>query len=199
MKKKVCMMICLFMIVTALSMNVYVSSFLNEIINKGNSFGTSSGTLGISDPIESFVKDSIQPLVRVVGSLIIASVTIILGAKYIWSGAEGRAQVMNTLPAFILGVIFFTSADTLLSIVKTANLGDTWDTFSNNIYATIAEIVRLLAFGGILFMGIRYLFASAEGKAELKTNMTAVVIGLTLVFSASSVVSYIINIGKDIL
>ena len=199
MKKKVCIIICLLILVASINMNVYASSFLNEIIGAGNGFGNSEGNLGIRTPIENFVKNDLQSLVRVVGSLIIASVTIILGAKYIWSGAEGRAQVMNTLPAFILGVIFFTSADTLLSIAKTANLGNTWDAFSNNIYATIAEIVRLLAFGGILFMGVRYLFASAEGKAELKTNMTAVVIGLTLVFSASSVVSYIINIGKDIL
>ena len=48
-------------------------------------------------------------------------------------------------------------------------------------------------------MGLRYMFASAEGKSQMKTSMGGVVLGITFVFMASKVVDFIIDIGEGVL
>ena len=43
------------------------------------------------------------------------------------------------------------------------------------------------------------MFASAEGKSQIKTNMGGAVLGIIFVFMASQVVDFIIDIGESVL
>ena len=74
-----------------------------------------------------------------------------------------------------------------------------WGTISGKVIGTINLVVQYAAFGGILVLGLKYMFASAEGRAQLKTNMGGFVIGLVFVFCASKVVEYIVAVGNNVL
>ena len=172
---------------------------LDDAFNNANDFTSTDKTLG--NDIKKFLKDDIVPVIGIIGNLVFAGVTVILGAKYIWSGADGKSTVKETLPTFVIAVIFFYLAESLVGVftgdaIWTAN---SFNSLSSRIIGTINLIVRYLAFGGILFIGLQYMFASANRKAKIKDKLLPMCIGIIFVFSASQIVSYIIGIGSSII
>lgn len=67
------------------------------------------------------------------------------------------------------------------------------DTLINNVWGTILTVLRVCAVAAIVFAGVKYMFASAEGKADIKSGMIGLVVGAILVFGASIVVEVIMN------
>lgn len=202
MGRKILLTLLLVLVVSAVTVNIYANSFLNNIISQGSNFGNGSAS-GIGTSMKTFINDEIIPIISLVGNLIFAGVTVILGVKYIWSGAEGKSQVSESLPAFVAAVLFFYLGGTIVTWLTGATSGlssaTSWNTISGKIIGTINMVVRYAAFGGILYMGLRYMFASAEGKSQMKTSMVGVALGIMFVFMASKVVDFIIGIGEGIL
>ena len=200
MKKKVFLTICLIFFVVAIIAPVY-AGLLDDIIDQGNDFsGTSTG---IGPTISSFIKTDVVGIIGAIGNLVFAAVTVILGAKYIWSSAEGKAQVMESLPAFVLAIVFFYLGESLVTFLLSAGgevtSVDNWDELSNNIIWIINTIVRYASFGGILVLGLKYMFSSAEGKSKIKTDMGGFFLGIVFVFSATSVVEFIRTIADEVI
>ena len=86
---------------------------------------------------------------------------------------------------------------------KLQNLGDgssigTADKAVNKIWGTVTLILQVLAVAAIVFAGVRYMFASADGKADIKKQTIGLVVGAILVFGASMIVNFIVNVTKDI-
>lgn len=200
MKKKVFLTICLIFFVVAIIAPVY-AGLLDDIIDQGNDFsGTSTG---IGPTISKFIKKDIVEVIAAIGNLVFAAVTVILGAKYIWSSAEGKAQVMESLPAFVVAIVFFYLGENLVTFfLNTGNeitsAGD-WDDLSNNVIWITNTIVRYASFGGILVLGLKYMFASAEGKSKIKTDMGGFFLGIVFVFAATSVVEFIVKIADEVI
>lgn len=192
----------LFILVISLCLVNVHAGILDNIISQGSNFGGGTGD-SLGTKLSNFIKGDIMNIVSLVGNLVFAAVTVILGAKYIWSSAEGRSQVMETLPTFILAVMFFYLGESMISWLTSATSGitsaKTWNTVAGNVIWIINTFVRYAAFGGILFLGLKYMFASAEGKSQLKASMGGFVIGIIFVFLASNVVDYIIDIGESVL
>lgn len=200
MKKKIFISIIMITVIVTVSTNIFASSFLNSVISQGTAFGKGSSS-GMGSTISSFIKGDILYTIANIGYLVFAAVTVILGAKYIWSSAEGKAEVMESLPGFVLAVVFFYSCDRLVAFFTDTTLANatTWNTIAGRVIGTINLIVRYVAFGGILFIGLKYLFASAEGKAQMKTSATGLVIGIIFVFMASMVVDFIIGAASTVI
>ena len=203
MKKKILLTLLLIMLVSITSINIYATSFLNNIIQQGTNFGNKGSSTDLGDELEWFLTQEIVPIVDLVGNLVFAAITVILGAKYIWSGAEGKSQVMESLPAFLVAILFFYLGESIVTWLTGASLtiasANSWNTISGKIIGTINLVVKYAAFGGILYMGLRYMFASAEGKSQIKTNMGGVILGITFVFMASKVVDFVIAVGEGML
>lgn len=201
MKKKIFLTILLVFLTSIFVVNAYATGFLDEIIDQGNEFGGSSD--GMGEQLDSFLRDKIIPIVASIGNLVFAAVTVILGAKYIWSGADGRSQVMETLPAFVAAVIFFYLGETIVVWLTGATGGiagaTEWKTIEGKIFGTICNVVRYASFGGLIFMGLKYMLASAEGKSQIKTNMGGVILGIVFVFLASNVVNFIIDMAESVI
>ncbi len=178
-------------------------NLLDAMMCQGSHFGNSGSTEGIGDTLEDFVLGDVFDAVFAIGNLIFAAITVILGAKYIWSSAEGKSQVQESLPTFVLAVIFFYLAEPLLGLILdvTSNVttSSNWQELSGNFIWIINTVVKYVALGGLIFMGVRYLLASAEGRASLKTSMGGMVIGVLFVFLASNVVNFIIEMGSDVM
>lgn len=68
-----------------------------------------------------------------------------------------------------------------------------------NVWATVAFVVQTLSIGCVVVLGIRYMFASADKRADIKGGLTMVVLGAIFVFSAATVARFIVDAGSDIL
>lgn len=73
------------------------------------------------------------------------------------------------------------------------------NTAARKIWGTVLTVVQILAFAAIVFSGVRYMFASADQKADIKKSMGILAIGAILVFAASSLVQFIVNAANDVL
>lgn len=93
-------------------------------------------------------------------------------------------------------------ADTSISIPKQTNVGYAGTGLSatmSNILGIVTVICYAAAVIMLLYLGVKYITASPEGKAEIKKTAIQYVIGAVLVFAAGTVLNIIKNIaGKTV-
>ena len=68
-----------------------------------------------------------------------------------------------------------------------------------NIWATVITIVQILAIAAVVFAGLRYMFASADQKADIKKSMGILVVGAILVFGATLILGFVTNATNQVL
>lgn len=59
------------------------------------------------------------------------------------------------------------------------------------VWSSLILVLQAASVGGVIFAGVRYMLASAETKADIKTSMIHLVIGMIIVFAASSVIGLV--------
>lgn len=205
--------ICIMLIfsVTINITSVY-GGFLDTIFGKGNDFFTPGVTPDVEDgedieelgpKITEYFTKNFVPMIGDVGNLVFFVVAAFLGVKFIWSGVEGKSEVKETLPTFVVGACLFFLADnvykfatgTFTDIIK----GDSFGTIQNSIWGTVAVVVNVLAIAGIVALGLKYMLASADTKADIKKDLVPVVIGLIFVFATSNILNFIVDAGNQVL
>ena len=67
------------------------------------------------------------------------------------------------------------------------------------IWSSIVKIIQILAFGSILFAGLRYMFAAPDARADIKKSMGILALGGIIVFGTSSLVDFIITTANSML
>ena len=67
----------------------------------------------------------------------------------------------------------------------------------DNIYTTVLFLIQIASVAGIIICGIRYMYASADSKADIKAGMMPLVIGIILVFCASTVAQFVANVFEQ--
>lgn len=72
------------------------------------------------------------------------------------------------------------------------------NTASQKVWATIMNILQILAIAAVVFAGVRYMFASADQKADIKKSMIVLVIGAVLVFAATGILKFIQGAANSI-
>ena len=65
---------------------------------------------------------------------------------------------------------------------------------AQNIWSTVTVVAQVIAFIAIIFAGIRYMFASADAKADIKKQTIILVVGAIFVFGASLIVQVIMGL-----
>ncbi len=68
----------------------------------------------------------------------------------------------------------------------------------NKVWGVVLTILQVAAIATIVFCGVKYMFASAENKAELKKTLPGLAVGAILVFGASMVVQFLTGAFSDI-
>ena len=63
---------------------------------------------------------------------------------------------------------------------------------------TIRLILQIAAVAAVIFAGVRYMFASADQKADIKKSMGILAIGAALVFGATFVIDFIVTLTEEI-
>ncbi len=70
---------------------------------------------------------------------------------------------------------------------------------AGNTWATVTTIVQILAIAAVVFAGLRYMFASADQKADIKKSLGTLAIGAILVFCAATVLRFIQTSAGEII
>lgn len=73
-----------------------------------------------------------------------------------------------------------------------------FNTAVSKITGVIIVVLQIASVGGVIYAGVRYMFASADSKADIKKGLISLVIGMIIVFSASTVVGFITGTFKEI-
>ena len=84
------------------------------------------------------------------------------------------------------------------NMTVTANkTGNTVATVSR-VWGVILTVLQVAAIAAVVFAGVRYMFASADSKADIKKQMIWLVIGAILVFGASTVIGFLTGTFKEL-
>lgn len=138
-------------------------------------------------------------LVKVVGNMIFVGVTVILGVKYIWGGVDAKASVKDSLVTLVIAALFFYGYSTISNLFMTGNNlsfinTGSYETTAKGIYSVILYICNFLAVGGLVYIGVRYMMAGAEGKAALKARGVPIVLGIVMVYATITFLNLIVGI-----
>ena len=67
------------------------------------------------------------------------------------------------------------------------------------VWGTVVLIVQILAVAAVVFAGLRYMYASADRRADIKKSLIILVIGAMLVFATSTILSFVVNVTNKVL
>lgn len=73
-----------------------------------------------------------------------------------------------------------------------------FNTALSKIFGVLIVTLQVASMAGIIFAGVRYMFASADSKADLKKGLIHLAIGMIIVFGASSVVGFVTRAFDDV-
>lgn len=112
-------------------------------------------------------------------------------------------KLIKILPAvmvvcMVLTSVFAVSANNLTGALGTGTAANTITGTAQNIWATVVTIVQILAVAAVVFAGLRYMFASADQKADIKKSMGVLAIGAILVFGATIVLQFVASATSTI-
>lgn len=64
----------------------------------------------------------------------------------------------------------------------------------DRVWSIINFSVNILAVSVLIYVGIKYMMASAEQRANLKESMGTFVIGVIIAFASTNVINFVINV-----
>jgi len=77
-------------------------------------------------------------------------------------------------------------------------VGNTLKDTVDNAWATIIVVVRVVAVACVVFAGLRYMFASANQKADIKQGLIYLAIGATLVFGSTYLITVVVQVFGEL-
>ena len=151
---------------------------------------------GMGSVTEEFMEGA-KNIIKMIGNMIFIIVTSILGVKYIWGSADAKYSVKNSLFSLVIAAVVFYGWDSISNIMQAVTnsaVGNNVESTAKTIYTYILYFVNIAAIGGIIFLGAKYLLASAEGKSQLKMNMGPAFLGIIMVYATISFLNTILSI-----
>ena len=114
---------------------------------------------------------------------------------------KSKKIMLWVLPLLVIGCLMFTNVVFGMNLGE--SVGNTIDSASNTegistvtdltykVWNTVSVVAQVAAIIAIIFAGVRYMFASADQKADIKKQTIILVVGALLVFGAGLVVNLI--------
>ena len=106
-------------------------------------------------------------------------------------------KFIKVLSIMLVICIAVTSVYATITVPKGTDIKDDNRAATNvtgtakNIWSTVVTIVQILAVAAVVFAGLRYMFASADQKADIKKSMGILAIGAVLVFGATLIIQLV--------
>lgn len=110
---------------------------------------------------------------------------------------RSRKIMLRLVPVFfVLTLICVSTANVFAISVTQPSTGTPISgvtSLANNIWGTVATIIQILAIAAIIIAGVRYMFASADEKADIKKQTVILIVGAVLVFAAVPIAKFVAN------
>ncbi len=181
-------------------------NFWKQAVNWFNRGKDDYGTIGAVDASAAEIISEFGTMVNILGTTVIVLVTIFLGIKYMFGTFEAKADVKESLVTLLVACVFFFGWNSIWNLlfpngdfIFNPSDATSYTTPLSIIFSTATTIANFLAIGAILYVGIRYIFAGAEGKADLKAKSGQFLIGIILSFCAVGLLNYISIVINDLL
>lgn len=110
-------------------------------------------------------------------------------------------KLMKVLPVVFAVAMVVTSVFADIAVVE-PNQGNAIGAvtgLASDVWATVVTIVQILAVAAVVFAGLRYMFASADQKADIKKSMGILAVGAILVFAATTIVQFVVSAAQGAL
>lgn len=142
------------------------------------------------------IKDKIKKnRLSTVFSILFLTLTIMVSFDTkIYADPTGMNLVNNTVTQKNVGTEFSYNQIPVAGNPMDNNLKKSF----KNIWASLVTILQIAAVAGIVFAGVRYMFASAEAKADIKSSMIHLIIGMAIVFAASTLIKVVIEVFNQV-
>ena len=119
---------------------------------------------------------------------------------------KSKKIFLRVVPILVLALVLLTSnvfaagfGDFNANMEVTANTTNVKTVQSiNKVWGIILTILQVAAIAAVVFAGVRYMFASADQKADIKKSMVTLAVGAILVFGASTVIGILTGVLKDV-
>lgn len=159
-------------------------------------------------PISIEVVNSFMDIVNYVGTVIIIIATMFLGIKYMFGSVDGKSEVKESLVTLLIACVFFFGWQYIRDIVLMSNgtelfispgPNESYKILFARLLGVVTMIVKVAAIAGVIYVGVRYIFAGASGKADLKGKSVYFIIGIILTFCSVTVLTVFSNMLQDLL
>ena len=155
------------------------------------------------------IVNQFMDIVNYVGTTLIIIATMFLGVKYMFGSVEGKSEVKESLMTLLVACVFFFGWQYIRDIILIGTGGTQLFLVSNDdasyknlfgrLLGVVIMIVKVAASVGVIYVGVRYIFSGATGKAELKGKSVYFIIGIILTFSSVTVLTVFANVLADLL
>lgn len=144
------------------------------------------------------VVSEFSSIINVVGTTVIVIATIFLGVKYIIGSVESKTEVKESLITLLVACLFFFGWQQISAIlipggrlVWSSTEDTSYKQLVGRIFNTAVFVLNIAAIAAIIYVGIRYIFSGASGKAELKGRSPYFIIGIILAFCSVSLLNFV--------
>ena len=199
----------LFCILTTFS-PIYAADggILDTIFHKGGEFFTkyhdnTTATDRANDFIDAFTeKGGIIDIIKFIGYLVFFIAGAVLGIKYMMSGVEGKTLAKNGLVSYSIGAILFYLADQVFTFfynifVRNISSATDYNRVTGNIWTTFSTIVNIVMVLIVVIYGLKYMWSSADDKANLKKGALPMIVGAILIMCTLQILTFIVHITED--
>lgn len=171
-----------------------------------------NGTSGIGLP--SGIIDGISSIVEIVGTAVIAIATVIVGIKYIFGTVQGKVDAKESLMNLVVACIFFFGWNSISGLLISGNSsgtgiinGKTGLVFFNgdlkqslaSVFSLISFIGKILAIVVVAILGVKFVYAGANAKAQLKQRSPILIIGTVLIFCTTNILGVVAKVINQII
>jgi hypothetical protein len=167
------------------------------------------GTVNLSDASEtsgvrSGIFKELADMINILGTSVIVIATIILGVKYMLGSVESKADVKENLITLLVACLFFFGWQAIRDLLAPNNVfvftnGGTFAATVGSVFSTVLYMLKFIVISAVIYVGVKYIFAGASGKADLKSKSGLFVIGIIMALATSNFLTVISNIINEIL
>lgn len=143
-------------------------------------------------------------MINVIGTAVITIATVVTGIRYVMGTVDTKVAAKEGLITLFVACVFFfgwTAISNLLfpnnDFVFTSDSDTSYKNIVARILHTFSYIGNIVSIILIVYVGIKYIFSGATGKADLKGRSPSFIIGVILIFATTNVLTFISNIVID--
>ena len=194
-----------FMCIFSIVCNTVYADFWGDATN----WFTSAEEQGINNNIANnknitSIISEFNNMISMIGTVVIVISTTVLGIKFMLGSVDSKVEAKDGLITLFVACVFFFGWSYIWEIlvpgVKTTGEYRTFifTTGTNSyqevvarIFVTFSYIANIVAIILVIYVGVKYIFADASGRGELKGKSVYFFIGIILTFATSNVLTFI--------